>query len=77
MNKWIPSQKYISGGLTGVVAYLVSAAFGMDGETAMQVATGVFALVAYLMPLSYAEVVTRYEATIRRIGEWEALPPRW
>lgn len=69
MNKWIPSRKVLAGGVAGVIAYLISTATGMDGEVAMQIATGFFALTSYLVPPSVAEIIARYDDKIRKLGE--------
>ena len=69
MNKWIPSRKYLAGGIAGVIAFFITTATGMDGEVAMQIATGIFALASYLVPPSTAEIIARYDDKIRKLGE--------
>ena len=69
MNKWIPSRKYLAGGLAGAVAFFIATATGMDAETATAIAGGLWALVGYLAPPTVAEIIARYEDTMKEIGE--------
>ena len=69
MNKWIPSRKYLAGGIAGVVAFFIAAATGMDTETAAAIAGGLWALVGYLVPPSTVEIIARYDDKIRKLGE--------
>ncbi len=69
MNKWIPSRKYLAGGFAGVVAFFIATATGIDEETATAIAGGLGALVGYLAPPTVAEILRRYEDTLKKIGE--------
>jgi hypothetical protein len=69
MDKWIPSRKYVAGGLVGIAAFFIATLTGMDGEVAMQIAVGLWAVVSYLVPPSMVEIVNRYNDHIKRLGE--------
>jgi hypothetical protein len=69
MSKWIPSRKYLSGGLVGIVAFFVATATGMDAALATQIAAGLWAMVSYLVPPSAIEIIDRYNDHVKRLGE--------
>ncbi len=69
MNKWIPSRKYLAGGIAGVVAFFMAAATGMDAETEAAIAGGLWALVGYFVPPTVAEILRRHDDKIRKLGE--------
>ena len=69
MSKWIPSRKYLAGGLVSIVSFFIATATGIDGEVAMQIAAGLWALVSYLIPPSTIEIIDRYNDHIKRLGE--------
>jgi|TARA_R100001086_G_scaffold222383_1_gene139832 hypothetical protein len=69
MDKWIPSRKYVAGGIVGIAAFFVAVATGLEGEVAMQIAAGLWALVSYFVPPSVIEIISRYDARIKRLGE--------
>jgi hypothetical protein len=69
MSQWIPSRKYLAGGLAGIAAFFIATLTGMDAALATQVAGGLWALVSYLIPPGTAEIIDRYNDHIRRLGE--------
>ena len=69
MSKWIPSRKYLAGGLVSIVSFFIATATGIDGEVAMQIAAGLWALVSYLIPPSAIEIIDRYNDHVKRLGE--------
>ena len=69
MSKWIPSRKYLAGGLVGIVGFFVATATGMDAALATQIAAGLWAMVSYLVPPSAIEIIDRYNDHIKRLGE--------
>ena len=69
MSKWIPSRKYLAGGLAGIAAFFIATLTGMDAALATQIAAGLWALVSYLVPPSVIEIIDRYNDHIKRLGE--------
>ena len=69
MNKWIPSRKYLTGGFAGVIAFFIATGTGMDFETAMPIATGLWALVSYFVSPTTAEIIRRYNDKIKGLAE--------
>ena len=69
MDKWIPSRKYVAGGIVGIAAFFIATLTGMDAALATQIAAGLWALVAYLVPPSAVEIINRYNEYAKRLGE--------
>ena len=61
MNKWIPDRKYLSGGLSGVIAWALATFAGLDGELSLQIAGAVAAAVAYFVPPSVGDIIRRVD----------------
>ena len=57
--RWIPDRKYLSGGLSGVIAWALATFSGLDGELSLQIAGAVAAAVAYFVPPSVGDIIKR------------------
>ena len=62
--RWIPDRKYLSGGLSGVIAWALATFAGLDGELSLQIAGAVAAAVAYFVPPSVGDIIKRVDDTI-------------
>lgn len=69
MGKWIPDRKYLAGGITGILSFIILTAAGsfgfpIDAAMAAQIAGGLMLLVSYFTPQSVDDIVSRVDGKI-------------
>lgn len=62
--KFLPDRKVLAGGVSGVIAFLLSTYAGLDPELSGLVSAAAWGLVSYFVPPSVKDIVMRVDNTI-------------
>ena len=64
-SKYFPNRDALAGGLAGILAFVITAATGLDNDTSMAVVTGIMALVFHFTPLSLRDLAKEADTVIK------------
>lgn len=74
MSSWIPDRKYLAGGISGVLSFFILKAlstwlgWAMDEATITQIAGLIAAAMAYLIPSSVGDTLTKIDNILKSFG---------
>lgn len=69
MSKWLPDRKIVAGGIASIVAFLIATAFNISYDVVAPAVIGVYGLVAYLVPASVRDVVSKIDDSILALAQ--------
>jgi len=76
MSKYIPDRKYLSAGLAGLIAWVASKFLpSFPPDETLAAITGLMGLVAYAVPPTVTDIISRVDDTIIGLAQRSALSP--